>query len=270
MLYWNILLFILQLFIPLSDSSENALAIGLVAHYSFNQCNAIDDTGQNPPGKTYGSVSCWCGVDDDGLLFDGVHDYVEFPGPVNQSFSTTDFTVSFYIKPEQYLIFQQSLIGKRMDCTEVQMLDFALDLHQEQVAIYFHETEKKYHAYLAPPVSSNGWFHVALVREGTRAFSYINGQLQKESFRCSGVDISNEANLMFSNSPCVDQGRMRRFKGVLDELRVYDRALSDEEVKALYELFPIENLQMDCVTFAPEKRAPCLEIPLESTYLYSV
>jgi hypothetical protein len=40
---------------------------------------------------------------------------------------------------------------------------------------------------------------------------------------------------------------VKRFKGVLDELRVYDYALSPEEVEALYKLYPIESAEQDCV-----------------------
>jgi hypothetical protein len=60
------------------------------------------------------------------------------------------------------------------------------------------------------------------------------------------VDISNTAPLSFANSPCVETGRARRFRGVLDELRVFDRALTNEEVQNLYQRHPIENAQMDC------------------------
>ena len=75
--------------------------------------------------------------------------------------------------------------------------------------------------------------------------------------------------LAFSNSPCLGQSS-RRFKGVLDELRVYDRALTEEEIERLYDMYPVENAQMDCVTFIPEKLQKNKEElfnTLETTYL---
>jgi len=53
--------------------------------------------------------------------------------------------------------------------------------------------------------------------------------------------------LSFANSPCVGTDGVRRFKGILDELRVYNRALTTVEVRLLYKLHPIENVMMDCV-----------------------
>ncbi|MCB0571918.1 MAG: LamG domain-containing protein [Phaeodactylibacter sp.] len=221
---------------------------GLVAYYSFNYCDARDESGYGSNGVLYGHVSCWCGIEDDGLLLDGVNDYIEFPGKVNRYFNTTDFTVSFYFKPEQYMVFRQSLLSKRMECEEYNMLDLLLDLNSREVQTAVHETPQKYYAGLSPGLDTAQWVHFALVREGTRAYTYINGQFRRESFRCSGVDISNEAVLSFSNSPCVQNGAARRFKGVLDELRVYSRALSEEEIRKLYNQYPVESAQMDCVS----------------------
>ena len=72
---------------------------GLVAYYSFDHCNASEETGNSDDGIMYGDPGCHCGVNDDGLFMDGVEDYLEFPGTVNRYFGTTDFTVSYYIKP---------------------------------------------------------------------------------------------------------------------------------------------------------------------------
>jgi hypothetical protein len=152
------------------------------------------------------------------------------------------------VKPEARTAFPESLLGKRESCGD----DFAFDLfhnfNQQEVTTIFRESAFKYFKGLSPRLPSGKWFHVALVRQGIYARTYINGQLVRESRRCSGVDISNAAPLSFSNSPCIQVGKARRFKGVLDELRVYDRALEDEEVEQLYLLFPIENVQMDCVS----------------------
>lgn len=220
---------------------------GLVAYYSFNECDARDDSGNGSHGELFGSVSCWCGVEDDGLLLDGVNDYIEFHGAVNNYFGTTDFTLSYYFKAEQYMIFQQSLFSKRESCTEYNMLDFLLDLNKKEIKTLVHETPYKYYGTLSPTVLESGWHHIALVREGLKASTYINGQLQREGYRCNGIDLSNKASLSFSNSPCVRSGRIRRFRGVLDEVRVYKRALSKEEIEQLYSLHPVENAAMDCV-----------------------
>ncbi len=250
------LVFVIGLFlisagmIPISNRIFNPDE-DLIAYYSFNECDARDDSGNGSHGQLFGSVSCWCGVDDDGLLLDGVNDYIEFYGAVNNYFGTSDFTISYYFKPEQYMIFQQSLFSKRLDCTEYNMFDFLLDLNNKEVKTMVHETPSKYYGLLSPAIVQSGWHHIALVREGLKASTYINGQLQKEGYRCNGIDLSNEAVLSFSNSPCIKLGRTRRFRGILDEVRIFGRALNKQEVEELYNQYPIENASADCVSDLP-------------------
>ncbi|MEL6636007.1 MAG: LamG domain-containing protein [Bacteroidota bacterium] len=230
----------------MGPSPQFSLEEGLVAYYSFNRCDARDDSGGGSEGILYGNVGCWCGIEDDGLLFDGNQSFVTFTGAVNRYFTTSDFTLSFYFKPNQYTIFPQSMLSKRVECDEEHMLDIQLDQNLNQVDTDFHETPAKDFPELSPELSAAGWQHFVLVRRDFSAYTYINGELVRRSRRCSGVDISNEALLSFANSPCVDRGGARRFKGVLDELRVYDRPLSEAEVKALYQHFPIEKAEQDC------------------------
>ena len=222
---------------------------GLVAHYTFNKCDVVDVTGNNPDGEVFGNPGCHCGVEGNAVFFDGSNDYFELPGIVNRHFGTTDFTVSFYIKPAKYSVFNQSLLSKRDSCNEYYMLDLQLDVNKKQVKTDLYESPEKYFKDLSPDMPQSNWVHFALVRKGIYAYTYINGQLRRDARRCSGVDIGNDAVLSFSNTPCLVTGRSVRFKGGLDELRVYDHALSDEEIMQVYSLHPVETAEVDCISF---------------------
>lgn len=248
-------------------STPPTLEDGLIAYYSFNECDARDDSGNGSDGVLFGGVRCWCGIEDDGLLFDGANDYIEFQGEVNKNFNTTDFTISFYFKSEQQGVFEQSMLGKRPECTDYHMFDLLLDTGNKEVETQVYETPEKHYAGISPAYENTGWQHFALVREGFRAITYINGQPKNSGFRCSGVDIGNEVPLTFSNSPCLRSGHAQRFKGVLDELRIYDRALSNEEIAALYARNPIENATQDCFTQVPQKPGKGCAHPQETDYL---
>lgn len=223
---------------------------GLVAYYSFNHCDARDDSGNQSDGVLHGGVGCWCGVEDDGLLFDGDQDYIEFTGIVNQYFTTSDFTLSFYVKPEQYTVFAQSLFSKSADCSDdpFHAMDFFLTTSDRSISPQLYESTYKYYPNLDTYIGKTNWIQFTLVRAGNRAYTYLNGELMQEGFRCSGVDLSNDALLSFSNAPCVNSGKARRFRGVLDEVRVYDYALSPQQVRMLYRLHPVDNASMDCAT----------------------
>lgn len=245
---------------------------GLIAYYSFNYCNANDETNGGSDGKLYGDPDCWCGVEGNGLLFDGVHDYIVFEGRVNHYFNTSDFTLSFYFKPMQQSVFRESLISKRATCEAYNMLDIQYNQQAKEIKTSVNETPSKSYGDISPIINNDKWHHFALVREGIFAYTYINGHLQKEGRRCSGVDIENDAFFSFSNSPCLQTGATRRFKGVLDELRVYDRAFSHKEIAALYALNPIENAAIDCFTYQDfpipnQKKSKDLFLTEESTYI---
>lgn len=230
--------------IPFSISIEKHLIEdGLIAYYSFDNCDARDDTGMGSNGKMFGTIECWCGVKDDGLLFDGVNDYIEFEGRINKYFNTSDFTLSFYFRSTGSSVYKQSLISKRTDCDEESMLD--IQVWPNLLDVDFHESDWKNFEGISPETYGHQWYHYTLVRKVIRAYSYINGQLVAEARRCSGVDISNETLFSIGNSPCLGGG-LRRFKGVVDELRLYDRALEQQEILQLYMENPIEKAQQDC------------------------
>jgi len=254
--YFPVLLVFSIAFFPVTahlPPATNHLDEGLVAYYSFNECDARDDTGNGSNGMLFGSPGCVCGVDDDALWLDGTNDFIEFHGKVNRYFTTSDFTISFYFKPAKYSVFRQSLLSKRVECDEYGMFDFLLDVNSKEVSTAVYESPDIYYRDISPDLDGTDWLHFALVREGRFARTYINGLLRREATRCSGVDISNDAVLSFADSPCLNNGRTVRFKGALDELRVYDRALTEQEIGQLYARYPVELAEIDCVSFLPGK-----------------
>jgi hypothetical protein len=248
-------------------SNPDPLSKGLIAHYSFNNCDAKDDSGNESHGKVFGNPGCRCGVDEDALWLDGIRDYIEFQGKVNNYFTTSDFTISFYFKPSKYNVFKQSLLSKRDTCNEYHMFDIQLDINNRIVDADVHETEFKDYSDISPEMDSTVWQHFALVREGIRAYTYINGQPRRRGLRCSGIDLSNNALLSFANSPCVTGGRSVRFSGAVDELRIYDRALTADEMLSLYSRAPVETAELDCFTYLPKKSPDDSHKDSETDYL---
>jgi len=220
---------------------------GLVAYYSFNDCEAIDQSGKQSHGKIIGNATCRCGVEGNGIMLNGRTDYIEFSGQVNKYFTTSDFSLSFYFKPTAPNIFKQSLVSKRTDCEEFHALDIILDQTNEMMITDFMQEEFIKFGDLDAPIKSGDWHHYALVRKGSRAYTYINGSLMNEARRCSGVDIANEAKLSIGNSPCVGSG-LRRFEGIIDELRVYEKPLTHQEIMDLYSRLLVEDAEKGCVS----------------------
>ena len=72
------------------------------------------------------------------------------------------------------------------------------------------------------------WTHLALTFDGTTAKAYIDGVLVKESAFAFAFD--KEAPMQIGASA---DGGGNPFNGAIDEVRLYDTALSEAEVKAL-------------------------------------
>jgi len=78
---------------------------------------------------------------------------------------------------------------------------------------------------------SPGWKHIAAIKEGGRLKLYVNGELMKVSppFDQKGYDTSAGVPLK------IGFGETAYFSGRMREIRIYDMALNDKQVKGIYE-----------------------------------
>ena len=77
------------------------------------------------------------------------------------------------------------------------------------------------------------WAHVVAVHDGTTGLIYVDGQLQAEanySLRTTDTPASFGTDLWRVGSESFN----RPLNGALDDVRIYDRALSEEEILLLY------------------------------------
>lgn len=78
-------------------------------------------------------------------------------------------------------------------------------------------------------IVTNKWFHLVVTYDGSKVKSYTDGALTKSSDFNKNLDNSNEDLYVGISYP----GSIEVFKGLLDEVRIYDRALTDSEISAL-------------------------------------
>lgn len=85
----------------------------------------------------------------------------------------------------------------------------------------------------AGPINTDDWRHVTVTYDGTRETSglriYVDGELQPI------LSLLDELNQSFDNKGLLriggGNGPTGRFHGLIDDVRIFDRALSDEEAK---------------------------------------
>lgn len=205
----------------------------LIAHYSFDDCSNLgrDDSGNNTNADLRGNPQCACGVSGNAIQLDGISDYILFLGTIGNTFSTIDFTLSMYVKPTNRVGIQD-IISKRDACSVDRVF-----------AIRYASGTNKIEAQLSQDASRKTtvegelpfeacWFHIVFIRRGNRSQLFIDGELVDERPAESRVNVDNNAVLNIANGECVGITD-NRFAGLIDELKVYDRALRIEEVDIL-------------------------------------
>ncbi|MBQ3807489.1 MAG: LamG domain-containing protein [Kiritimatiellae bacterium] len=76
------------------------------------------------------------------------------------------------------------------------------------------------------------WHHVAVVRDGTNAWFWVDGSLKRSITNMFSVATSSP--LCIGNSQSTDAFQRVGWSGMLDEVRVFDRALSEGEIRNLH------------------------------------
>jgi len=203
---------------------------GLVAYWGFDEgsgTTAGDGAGPNTGALTNGPL--WSpGRIDGGLLFDGVDDYVEVPDHSSLDI-TADLTLSAWIKPRSL---GQNSQGRIIDkASDDGTVGYVFRVNSSN-RIGFQQHGQTGGVLSADAVITlNSWQHVVVVVSGgTNVTFYVDG-VNRGGGSLTGPIAANAKPLRIGNRH--DGNRM--FDGSIDEVRVFDRALTASEVTALYD-----------------------------------
>ena len=223
---------------------------GLVAYYSCDNCEAmtdatnpilLDDSGNNSNGIISGNPTCECGVSGNAIKLDGFDDHVIFLGTINNFFDKRDFSLSFYFKATDQTS-TKDIFSRRTACDNDHAFSVRYSPMSSLVTAELIENPSKTGTVSSQIEFGTCWQHVVVTRQGNRTVLYLNGIKKQTTTAVSRVDIENNVIFSIANSPCLgltDQP----FAGLLDEIRVYDRALDEDEVEGLY--FGPDKIQGD-------------------------
>jgi len=206
---------------------------GLVAHYPFNG-NAKDAGGNGNDGK---STMAKFSIDRHGnpsgsLVCDGAKGKVTVDGNRQiQDLAKKDSTISLWVKLES----QQpvsAILWKREDYNL-----YAAKNGNLKVERFSHvETKGGFHRITTTEgLVVNRWTHVCCVWDESGIKLYLDsGQLKFEKEERSHLPFSLGAHRLLSFG--ISNNNSQAMYGSIDDVRIYNRALSAEEVKALYDL----------------------------------
>ncbi len=204
---------------------------GLIARYAFDG-DMSDDGPNGYTGRTIGAPVYTRGLLGQALRFDGSDDIAQFTGIPATTFNGS-FSASWFMQVDD--LERYSLLSKRDTCAVGNHFDVQLGDNAPDLIGFNLSRAGQIGTTTARATANDGpWIHVVIVRDATSARVYVDGR----SGASVGVGTLNfgavTSALEFGGSPCVGTiGGPRRYRGLLDELRVYNRALSAAEVTSL-------------------------------------
>jgi hypothetical protein len=221
------------------------LSDGLVLDYSF----ATDDggtvkdlSGHGNDGKVFGAAHVANGVSGGAYDFNGQGDYIRVP--LSPSLHWSKFTASAWVwarrtdPVDQGM--SQGIISQRR--SEVLMNNFGLhgQQHTVGVAMGAQPGDGFLGAANDEPIIGR-WGMITLTYDGAQAIAYLNGQPVR-SGELAGYHSSEDDLLIGANEwPSTGDVPQGFWDGLIGEVRIYNRALSPEEVQALYDSAAVSN-----------------------------
>jgi len=221
---------------------RETLERGLVAHWGFDEGEG-DISHDGSPNRIDARVrgAEWTeGRYGRALRFDGKDDYVDCSGDAALRIGGS-LTVTAWVKTD--LRGQQYVISKH---------GWSIYLGGDPMLVHF-ETRNAADDAWAPdldsrlPVPVGEWFFVAAVNdpERQRQEIYLDGLLVNARSRSEPIGGVETANLLIGRYAASES---QWFSGVIDEVRIYNRALSPDEIRALYVSEPVSETRRMILT----------------------
>ena len=200
---------------------------------------AYDASGNGNNGTTDGATVDSSGKINTSYSFDGADDQVGITDSVsgNLDFGTDDFSVSAWIKNSQTLASDLNIYGVANKFGSNSAPGWTLSLRGGGTykGLLFRIGASDGLQDVVPTTNqstllSNGnWHHVLVIRKSGTGYLYIDGSLVGSNTASKTVSSTN--NFVIGN---YDQSGAYRFNGQIDDVRVYNHALTLPQVKTLY------------------------------------
>lgn len=203
----------------------------LLLNYPFseNEGGSVLDSSDNGfHGKVLGGAQ-WNekSRQGGGMDFGGTDGYIELPSRVTD---TEDFTFAAWVywkggAPWQRVLEVGNGLARHMFLTPSQ--------HSGVLQFTLHGSEGDQSLLSKAPLPSHEWTHVAVTLQGNTGKLYVNGQVV-----ASGDHMKLNPNELLATEAYLGKSRFAAdpyFNGSLDEVRIYNEALTDSEIQKLAE-----------------------------------
>jgi hypothetical protein len=227
-------------------SQSDNLSKGLVAHFPFNG-NANDASGNNNNGKVTGARLSpdMEGKANSAYYFDG-KSYITVPNHPSLNFGNAMSSFA-WIKLDNAEN-DQKILSKAFPFQYQGGYLLGVDKSQVYPEV-FDNFNQRVGGKKGPAISSNSWHFVGFTFSSSKLKYFADGKLIFETQISSGSISNNQADLMIGTNSWEKPPKNLSVKGIIDEIRIYNRELSENEVKSLYGLYAGETLKTPVISW---------------------
>lgn len=242
----------MSIFLFLISIAQIQIDSGLVTYYPFNG-NAIDESGYGNNGTVFGAslTSDRFGVENSAYLFDG-DDYIK---AMADSLPSAERTICLWFNAVS-LDTKPCLLaygGHGSPGTS-----WWMNLNHGNTAAYFlgfHYNQGNYLKYFYENEPVNEWvfFVTTTDSSGCRIFINTEEKASNDNFVTNtyvqGRDLAIGACVSGNGAAPFTDSNIGYFKGVIDDVRVYNRLLSNDEIAFLFDsvtsMLPPANIELN-------------------------
>jgi hypothetical protein len=201
---------------------------GLVLHFSFDKNEGgtvTDESGNNNNGHVNGATWVQEGKHGGAYQFDGIKDFIAVPN--SHSLETREVTVMAWICATDFSGDAGAMIIEKRPhdgCWELLFFDRGRLLLRGGSAVGAYTG--RHH------VKESEWTHVAATIHGKKGAVYVNGKVIRIGNVPGLLPTQGEVQIgVGRNAHAADD----HFNGMIDEVMIFNRALTDAEIKTIYE-----------------------------------
>ncbi len=205
-------------------------ARGLVAHYPFNG-NSNDESGNGNDGTVNGATLTTdrFGNASSAYSFDGVDDNIII-NPIS-NFPSTEITASFWM-----LSSDTTHLGTPLSYASSTAENMFLVVDYKNFEINVNNVSSDD---IGVSANDGTWRHIAVTWKslGGEVIVYKDGLLSFSGTLSAGASMENGGSLVFGQEQDIVGGGFQSnqaFIGVLDDIRIYNRVLTEREIQQLY------------------------------------